>query len=128
MRSSPAVSSRLAKVAWLSLWLVGAACVPHAQEESIGALKSRLSQYEASWNKRDLGSVWRLMSPRLRRGNEDDLTKFEESVRRSDVWVGSIRVHEVRVSGPGLKSGNPWSTTPLLVRRSERMLKSRYGC
>lgn len=62
-------------------------------------LRARIRQYEKSWAAQQFGDVWRMMSPRLRDGNENDQSKFERFVRDSGMMVSQIQPQEIRIAG-----------------------------
>jgi hypothetical protein len=90
----PKVGKRLFGL--ICLVAVTCSCVGARSE---GALRERVDRYEKSWAEQSFGEVWQIMSPRLRRGNDNDQSKFESSVRASGALISKIEIEEIRFVG-----------------------------
>jgi hypothetical protein len=70
------------------------ACSPTKPE---AALERSIEQYGEYWASGNLSGVWRMMSPHMQQGNENDQSEFESFVRESGIMVTRIHVRSVRV-------------------------------
>ena len=76
--------------------LLALACTKQKPED---ALRLRISQYEQYWAAKNLEEVWKVMSPRLQQGNDNNSAKFQEFVRNSGTLIARIQVQDIRVIG-----------------------------
>lgn len=88
------MTRRRTVVTGLFVLITHIACSPTTPE---AALERCIEQYEKYWASGNLRGVWRMMSPRMQQGNDNDQSEFERFVRESGIMVMRIHVRSIRV-------------------------------
>jgi len=86
------VAYRLAGIALL-LTLGGCGLRSRPEEQ----VRLRFEQYMAAWERQDVNTVWSLMSPRLKQGNDNNINAFKQSIVSAGFHPAAHKVRSVTV-------------------------------
>ncbi|TIX39213.1 MAG: hypothetical protein E5W81_05155 [Mesorhizobium sp.] len=60
---------------------------------------STFNEYASAWKSRDIKRVWKLMSPKLRKGNENSIEKFNAFVKSNGFYPSNFSIRRVVLNG-----------------------------
>ncbi len=67
----------------------------HAEE----TVKRRFQDYMEAWKKNDIETVWEIMSPHLKEGNDNSLTEFRDFVMKQGVRISGYKIGKITIEG-----------------------------
>ena len=83
----------------LDILLLVAGCGLRSADER--DLRLRLKQYEQYWASQRYDEVWKLMSQRLRDGNNNDESSFAKMAQGSGATLVRLDIRQIQIAGDG---------------------------
>ena len=62
-----------------------------------GAVKRRFQEYMEAWENNDIETVWNMMSPRLKKGNDSSIIKFKSYVVQQGFRPSGYRIIKISI-------------------------------